>query len=128
MVRSVDKKLFLILLIMMIVLTALSIFTMNIRYISAEIDTLNMMSLFEKLNHQIANDQDFFIAIQFVTPLVGGEEVWLIPYRGEAPEDISVYINEIGDDYICFDSIRGSARYLECTPYSNIAGVWHLIE
>lgn len=94
--------------------------------IQASNDRSTMRALFERVNQQINDNDGFLVSIKFVTPLIEDEETWLIPDR-RSEDEVSIAISEIGDEYVCFDTLRGAARFLQCTPYSNIAGIRYLI-
>lgn len=92
----------------------------------SQVSSDSLGAVLNRLKTQIDEDPQFLIAIQFVAPLAEGEDtVWTIPDR-RANDDISIQISDIGDDYVCFDSLRGSARYTECTPFSNIVVIRYL--
>ncbi|HEX3049419.1 MAG TPA: hypothetical protein VHP83_02110 [Aggregatilineaceae bacterium] len=76
------------------------------------------------LNQQSQNNPDFTFAIRFQTPLVPDDDiVYVLPDYGDSESDISRFVSEIGDDYVCFDVLGGSARFIQCTPFSNIVSV-----
>jgi hypothetical protein len=67
------------------------------------------------------------ILFRFTIPLVADETVWAIPDEIQGDEDeISRYISDIGDDYICFDELAGQAYSIRCTPFSNIVSISYL--
>lgn len=127
--RDSNKKCVLGTVLICSVLVALSVFHLTIPT-QAQETAQNLRSLFERLNEQIQANRGFEIVVKFKTPLVEGQDTWIIPdTRSADPNDeISIYISEIGDDYICFDAVRGSARDIDCTPYSNIVLVRHLVD
>jgi hypothetical protein len=96
----------------------------------AQESSTNLRSLLERLNNQTSQNDGFQIAIQFRSPVVPDDEtIWVIPdIREDASDEISRAISEIGDDYICFDVVRGGARFNECFPFSNIVSVRYFIE
>jgi hypothetical protein len=90
----------------------------------------NMRLLMEQLRNRIANESEFKVAIRFAIPLIPDEDVvWVIPDKLETDTDeISRAISEIGDDYTCFDVIGGAARFIECTPFSNIVSIRYFVQ
>ncbi|MEO8610775.1 MAG: hypothetical protein ABI690_22950 [Chloroflexota bacterium] len=129
MVRSADnKKILVIFLVLTLTIGAVVLTISSLRVTLAQNSTENMQSLFERIDEQIKANQGFMISIQFQTPIIENEPVWVIPdTREKDGDEVSVAISEIGDDYVCFDALRGSARYMECTPYSNIASIRYFV-
>lgn len=96
----------------------------------AQENTHNMRTMLEQLEEKMISDTDFQVAIRFVTPIIPDEDiVWVLPdHFTDDKDQMSRSISEIGDDYICFDVIGGAARFIECTPFSNIVSVRYLVQ
>lgn len=86
----------------------------------------DMRELLEALNVMIETEAPFHVTFQFRQPLteIGGD-FWEIPYN-PPNEDISRWIGEIGDDFICFYEQAGSTGIARCTPFSNIVSISYL--
>ena len=124
---SIINRFWMITLVAALTVGAIVLTANNLGTTQAQNDTKTLRTLFERIDLQIKNNQDFLVAIQFQTPIVENKSVWVIPdSREKSGDEVSVYIGEIGDDYVCFDALRGSARYFECTPYSNIVSIRYL--
>jgi hypothetical protein len=131
MVQNVVKHTnwFILLLLAVSILLIVTITQLGFQRVAAQETSTNMRYLFEKIEKQMTSDSGFLVAIQFVTPIVEGEKTWVLPDTREKPNDeVSISISEIDDDYVCFDSLRGSARYIECTPYTNIASIRYFVQ
>ena len=63
------------------------------------------------------------ITFGFVVPLVADENIWVVPNENN---DISINIDKIGEDHICFLRRGGQAYDEICTPFTNIAAVSYL--
>ena len=97
-------------------------------HLLSQTDASNFRALLEKYKDEMDLNEGFVIAIRLKTPIIPGEEVIIVPDKNESAEDeFSRVISEIGDDYICFDSLGGSARLIECVPFSNIASIRHFV-
>ena len=86
----------------------------------------NMRELLETLNAQIEGATPIQITFRFEHPLMDNEELfWEIPYRSPDGE-VSRWIGEIGNDFVCFYEQAGSTGVARCTPFSNIVSVSYL--
>jgi hypothetical protein len=89
--------------------------------VTAQEGTANFRAFFESARQRLIDETHFVLHIQFEHPLiVGDEEVWHI---GDANAEYTRGIVEIGDDYVCFNELRGAAEGWLCTPFSNIVSV-----
>ena len=91
----------------------------------AQSSASNMRQMLEDLSFQIDETPGFSIGFKFVEPLIDDELSWSIPYS-DREFGVERWIGEIGDDYICFFELAGSANIVRCTPYTNIVGVVYL--
>jgi hypothetical protein len=90
----------------------------------AQEKTTNFRAFFERARQRLIDETYFVLHIQFEHPLVvGGEAAWHI---GDANAEYFRGIVEIGDDYVCFNELRGAAEGWLCTPFSNIVSVGFL--
>jgi hypothetical protein len=78
--------------------------------------------LIAELDQRMTSDETLQVAIRLHTPIVPDENVLVVPDT-DSSDDITRDIAEIGEDFICFDVIGGSARFTECVPLSNIASI-----
>ena len=95
------------------------------RTLNAQESPSNIRVLLEHLHAEMTEDPDLLIVIGLAVPMVPGESTtFVLPDRFEDDEDkLSRAISEIGEDYVCFDVVKGAVRTIECTPYSNIVRI-----
>jgi len=98
--------------------------------LTAQESATDMRALLEHLNAQMTDEVGFQVAIRFAVPLIPDDDLaWVLPDRIDSETDqITRSIAEIGDDYVCFDVFGGAARFIECTPFSNIVSVRYFVE
>lgn len=88
-----------------------------------ENENKTMRLFLESLNANIKDQPGFQVSVTFAIPLTDSEETrWTIPYTSENGE-IQRIFGVIGDDFVCFYELAGSAPIGHCTPYSNIVAV-----
>jgi hypothetical protein len=90
--------------------------------ITAQETPKNYYELFLDLQEQMNQDANLQIAIRLHTPIVEDENVFIVP-DFDASDNITRVLSEIGEDYVCFNVLGGSARFTECVPFSNIASI-----
>lgn len=102
----------------------------SVESLNAQGSMTNMRSLLENLTDRMLNEDGFQVAIRFAEPLIPEDDlVWILPDRRDSDTDeITRAIAEVGDDYICFDITGGAARFMECTPFSNIVSVRYFVQ
>jgi hypothetical protein len=90
--------------------------------ISAQDEARTFHDLLMEVSQRMEEDDTFIVAIRLHTAIVPGEDVLIVPDT-DATDKITRIISSIGEDYVCFDVIGGSARFTECIPLSNIASI-----
>ncbi len=95
----------------------------------AQDSVATMQLLFEQLQSQMNSDENFQVAIRLHSPIIPEESLIIVPDRRDGnDDDLSRFISEVGEDYICFDVVGGSVRTIECVPFSNIASIRYFVE
>ncbi len=94
---------------------------------NAQDSSRRFAELFTELMPQLQPDGELQIAIRLHTSIVEGENVLIVPQSRDSQEGVSRVVSEIGEDFLCFDVVGGSARFIECIPFSNIASVRYLV-
>lgn len=83
----------------------------------------HMGALLETLNQRIEHEPPFHVTIKFAQPITDSSSLfWEVPYIS-ADSDVSRWIGEIGDDFVCFYEHTGEFNLAHCTPFSNIVSV-----
>lgn len=94
---------------------------------SSQSEERRLRFLLEDLRERSEKETNFTITIVFHTPILPNQDYVVIPDR-RISDEISRYISEIGEDYICFDAVLGAIREIECIPFTNIANVSYFVE
>jgi hypothetical protein len=100
-------------------------FAGGVHLVDAQEGQVNMKTLLERLDQRMVDEQGFMVTVRFVISLNSWENAWTL---GDPDDPRHRYINEIGDDYVCFKEKAGGTDGIRCTPFSNIAGVSYLTE
>jgi hypothetical protein len=86
----------------------------------------NMQTYLQQLKHRFETEKEFSFAFLFAEPLAGSSDyIWVIGPPGA--DEYQRYITQVGEDYVCFNELRGQARFEICTPFMNIVSVSNII-
>ena len=109
--------------IVTVVLGLILVTTLNFFYFHdsvAQEDITNFRAFLERMRLRQIEESYLVVFFKFKEPLVEDEKIWGI---GDPNSEIIRTIVEIGDDYVCFNELRGGAEGWRCTPFTNIVSV-----
>ncbi len=100
----------------------------EIQVLNAQESISDMQALLERIHNNTLEDSDLKIIMRLVVPMSPGyDTIFVLPDRFESDASVSRVISEIGDDYVCFDVLKMAVRTIECTPFSNIVSIAHVV-
>jgi hypothetical protein len=84
----------------------------------------NFKSLLEELNQRMSSEG---LLLTFeLNSAVTDEANFITVGIGNTTDEISIRIDEIGEDYLCLRERRGVSLLIRCLPFSNIRSVTYL--
>jgi hypothetical protein len=79
------------------------------------------------LHQRMVADPNFMIAIQVEVPFTSSGQTWLRVPHSDAATATSLYIDEVGADYVCLVDAQGTTAARRCTRISNIISLAYLV-
>ena len=121
MLRHVAKLIYLTVVVASIIIVD---FVSDKQDLKAQSSSNNMQELLEDLSQRMYDSADFLITFQFRDSLTQSGDIWMnVPVVSDYI-DITIEIEKIGIDHVCFQELSGSGfSIIRCTPYSNIVSI-----
>ena len=92
--------------------------------IQAQDNATNLKGLLNALNERLINEDGFIITLELIHSI--SDETTITIMRGTTKDDVRTSIGDIGDDYLCLEELRGTALFMNCIPFTNIAQITFL--